>query len=123
MADRNTKRLSPKILQDDLDAYAALEAITDFAPSNAKFAKASGSDIKTAMTAAQSKEIQDNATAKASRDTATIAEWEFHDYIRNARTQAKAQYGESSDELQALGLKKKSEYKKPTKAKAKPPTA
>jgi hypothetical protein len=122
MADRNTKKLSPKLLQEDLDAFAALEAITDFAPSNAKFAKASGTDVKSAMVAAQTKAIQDEAKAKASRDAAVAMEWEFRDYIRNAKTQVKAQYGENSDELQAVGLKKKSEYKNHTKKKAKPPT-
>jgi hypothetical protein len=120
MADRNTKKLSPKLLQDDLDAFAALEAITDFAPSNAKFAKTSGTDIKSAMVAAQTKAVQDEAKANAGRDSAVAAEWEFHDYIRNAKTQVKAQYGENSDELAALGLKKKSEYKKPTKKKVTP---
>jgi hypothetical protein len=120
MADRNTKKLSPKFLQDDLDAFAALEAIPDFAPSNAKFTKTSGTDTKSAMVAAQTKAVQDEAKAKASRDSAVLAEWEFHDYIRNAKIQVKAQYGENSDELQAVGLKKKSEYKNPTKKKVTP---
>jgi hypothetical protein len=120
MADRNTKKLSPKLLQDDLDAFAALEAITDFAPSNAKFTKTSGTDTKSAMVAAQTKAVQDEAKAKASRDSAVLAEWEFHDYIRNAKIQVKAQYGENSDELQAVGLKKKSEYKNPIKKKVTP---
>ena len=45
------------------------------------------------------------------------AEWEFHDVIFGAKTQVKAQFGDSSNEIQALGLKKKSEYKSPTKKK------
>ena len=35
--------------------------------------------------------------------------------MTGAKIQVKAQFGDSSNELQAMGLKKKSEYKKATK--------
>jgi hypothetical protein len=97
MAERNTKKLAPHILQDDLEAYAALQAMTDFAPANASFALNSGTDIKKEMESSQTKAVQDEVKAKASRDAAVNKEWEFHDFIRNARIQVKAQYGENSD--------------------------
>ncbi len=40
---------------------------------------------------------------------------QFHDYMLGAKDQVKAQFGSSSNELQGLGIKKKSEYDKPTK--------
>jgi hypothetical protein len=120
MADRNTKKLALKILQEDLDSFAGLDGIKDFAPSNAAFSSLNGADVKSVMLAAQTKAVQDEATAKASRDKAVNAEWQFHDYIRNARTHVKAQYGENSDQVQAVGLKKKSEYKSPSKTIGKP---
>ena len=43
------------------------------------------------------------------------AQWAFHDFIFGAKTQVNAQFGDSSNEIQVLGLKKKSEYKSPTK--------
>ena len=36
-------------------------------------------------------------------------------FIRDAKTQVVAQFGNSSNKKQAVGLKKKSEYKKATK--------
>ena len=53
MADQNTRPLSPKQLQVDLDAYAALKAISGYTPSNAAFAVANGTAAKVAMEAAE----------------------------------------------------------------------
>jgi len=53
------------------------------------------------------------ANSTSARNAATAAEWEFHNFILGVKEQVIAQYGKSSDELQALGLKKKSEYKAP----------
>lgn len=46
------------------------------------------------------------------RDMAAIAEWEFQNFMLGAKLQVQAQYGDSSNEVQSLGLKKKSEYKR-----------
>jgi hypothetical protein len=43
-------------------------------------------------------------------------QWEFHDAILGVKNQVKAQYGADSDEVAALGLKKKSERRPPTRA-------
>jgi hypothetical protein len=53
------------------------------------------------------------ADLDAARDDATAAEWEFHNALLEAKNQVKAQYGPDSNELQGLGLKKKSEFKSP----------
>ena len=115
MPQSNTRPLSPKILQEDLDAYAALEAIVGYKPANVAYELVNITPVKTAKEAAETKAVQDAATAAASRDDEIAAQWAFHDLITGAKTQVKAQFGDSSNELQSLGLKKKSEYKKPTK--------
>jgi hypothetical protein len=115
MADKKTRRLPKDILQANLEAYAALEAMEDYAPANDDFVLANGTAKKTAMQGKQTKEVQDAATAAASHDAAVAGEWEFHEFILGAKMQVKAQYGESSDQIAAMGLKKKSEYKSPKK--------
>lgn len=115
MADRNTKRLKTSVLQDDLDTFAALKDIGDYAPANPAFTLALAQAAKDAMQDGQTSEVQANAAAAAARDTATAGEWAFHDMMLGAKIQIKAQYGDSSDQLQAVGLKKKSEYKNPTR--------
>ncbi len=53
--------------------------------------------------------------ADAARDNEVAAQWAFHDRIIGAKTAVKAQFGDSSNEIQSMGLKKKSEYKSPKK--------
>lgn len=117
MADAKTRPLSPGQLQDDLDAFAALKDITGYAPSNDDYSVIIIQGRKDDMTAAEEASAQAEAAAKAARDNEVAAQWVFHDRILGAKTQVKAQFGDSSNEIQALGLKKKSEYKSPTKKK------
>ena len=120
MADAKTRPLSPGQLQANLDAFAALKNIPGYNPANKDYEIADGDALQTTMDAAQVKSAQDEATAKASRDDEVAAQWAFHDFILGAKTQVKAQFGDSSNEIQALGLKKKSEYKSPSKKKTTP---
>ncbi len=121
MADKKTRQLKPSILQEDLDAYAGMQNITEYKPSNAAFNAVNGQSLLGKMQASQAKEVQAYAAWQATRDAKVADEWAFHDYIINMRTQVKAQYGEDSDEVAAVGLKKKSEYKNPSKKKPKTP--
>ena len=123
MAEQNTRPLSPKQLQDDLDAFAALKDISGYTPLNPGYSVVNGTAAKVAMTDAEEKSVQDAATAAASRDDEIATQWAFHDFVLGAKTQVKAQFGDSSNEIQALGLKKKSEYKSPTKQINEPPDA
>jgi hypothetical protein len=43
------------------------------------------------------------------------AEWRCHEAIMGVKAQVIAQYGRSSDQLQALGLKKQTERKRPAR--------
>ena len=105
------KRLSKKILQEDREAYAALQAIADYDPSNAAFSLANITASHNSMNADQTTEIQKQAEADAASDKADAGERKFHNDILGAKSQVKAQYGEDSDQYAALGMKKKSEYR------------
>ena len=121
MANPKTKRLRPAIIQEDLDAFAALKAIVGYAPANPAYTVVNGTNAKTLMDGQQTTEAQAKAAADAARDNSCAAEWAFHDYMLGAKDQVKAQFGSNSNELQGLGLKKKSEYKSKAKAKAATP--
>lgn len=111
MSNNRTKRLRPAVLQDDLNTFTALQALSDYQPANPDYAVAKGLTIKTAMEAKQAEHVQIMAQADSVRDEMVALEWDFHDFDLGAKDQVKAQYGKSSNELQSLGLKKKSEYK------------
>lgn len=115
MADRKTRQLKPSVLQEDLEAFAGLQGIAGYAPANSLFGTVEGTELKQKMEASQTQEVQDKTVWEASRDLKVEDEWNFHDYIRNARIQVKAQFGENSNEVAAVGLKKRSEYKNPKK--------
>jgi hypothetical protein len=115
MSKNPTRRISPANLQADLDSFAALQAITTYAPANAAYTLAAITAAKHNMEAKQTAETQAAANLAAARDGAADGEWEFHNAVLGSKTQVNAQFGENSDEVQAVGLKKKSEYKKPAR--------
>jgi glutathione peroxidase-family protein len=117
MADE-TRRLRPGELQADEASFAAIQDIADYTPANASYTVAKIQTLKNGMDEAVRKETQAEAAAKAARDAATKAEWEFHKAVIAARQQVVAQYGDDSNEAQAVGLTKKSERAKPTAKKA-----
>ena len=108
-----TRRLNPSQIQADRDAFAALQAVAGYAPANPSYTMAAITAAQANLAAAQSTETQANAAAAAARDDAVAREWEFHNMMLGAKDQIVAQFGKDSNEVQAVGLKKKSEYSRP----------
>jgi hypothetical protein len=113
MAKNQTRRIAPSTLQADEDAFNALKAITGYTPSNPAYAVAAIETSRVAMEAKQTAETQAEAAFDTARDAATAAEWDYHNNVLGATLQVAAQYGKDSDEYQAIGKKKTSEYKAP----------
>ena len=123
MAKDQTRRINPKTLAKDLDALAVIKTLTPaYAPANAAFTVALMDTSKTSMTNAQGTEAVKKGDWEAARDGANSAEWAFHNLLLGAKDQVVAQYGEDSDQVQAIGLKKKSEYKRPSSGTTPTPT-
>lgn len=120
MARNETVRLKPAILAADLDAFAALQKMTDYAPANDDFAVAAITPLQAAMIEKQNQEAQAAAALAAARDDSVAAEWAVHNAMLGATAQVAAQYGPNSNEYQSMGRKKKTEYKTPQR-KPKPP--
>lgn len=104
------RRLSKKVLQEDRESYAALQAITSYKPANAAFELTNIDVSFNAMNTKQTTEVQKKADAAAASDDAADSEYFFHNNVLGAKAQIAAQYGDDSNEYQSLGLKKKSEY-------------
>lgn len=121
MAVDQTRRLSPSTLQADNDALDALKGISNYTPVNPGCAVTALQTKSDAKDATQATETQKQAEADAARDNAVAAEWAFHNAMLAAKDQVKAQFGGDSNEWQALGLTKKSEKAKPSKAAPTPP--
>ena len=122
MAKNETKRISPKVLQADRDALAAIQAMSDYNPPEKRCTSDKLAAQRVAAETAQAAEVRKRGEADAARDDACAAEWAFHNLMLDAKTQVRAQYGEDSNQVQAVGLKKKSERAKagPKRSAAKP---
>ena len=118
MAKDETKKLSRLLLQKDRDAFAALSLITGYAPADKNFSIANGKTAAEEMDANHDTEAQTVATLKNVKDDTKASEWAFHNFMLGVKNQVAAQFGDDSNEYQSLGLKKKSEKKKPTFKKA-----
>jgi len=115
MARNQTRRLSPKNLLDDINGSDALKSVAGYSPLNPQCTVANLTTLFNAMIAAQSTETQADALLRTARDRAVLAEWNFHNAVQASKDQVKAQFGKDSNELQAVGLKKTSEYKRRAK--------
>lgn len=119
MAKNQSRRIAPSLLKSDREAHDALQAMTDYAPANPSYKLTELAARRQNMEEKSRVEAQAEAVAKAARDEAATAEWEFHNAMLGAKQQAIAQWGKDSTNVQSLGLKRESEYKTPRR-KAKP---
>ncbi len=119
MARSETKPISPSKLSADEDAFAALQTIAGYNPNNPAYTLANVTTAHATLLAKQQAAVQAEAAAATARDEAVAEEWRFHNTILAVKDQIRAQFGKDSSEVQALGLKRKSEYKT---ARRKPPT-
>jgi hypothetical protein len=112
MAMDQNRRLRPKMLQADRETLVAVQSMPDYTPLNDEYSASKLSDAYTQMQSARVAEIMAQNALNAARDAAIEAEWQFHNAVLAAKDQVIAQYGADSNQVQALGLKKKSDRKR-----------
>jgi hypothetical protein len=122
MAKDQTVPVAADTLKADADALAALNKISGYAPANADYTLAKLNAASAGLKTAADAFAQAEADWQAARDGNVAAQWAFHNAVLGAKQQVIAQFGDDSDEAQALGLTKKSERAKPAN-KAKAPAA
>ncbi len=110
---RQSHRISRSIIAEDEEAFAALKAIANYAPSNSAYSLAAIEQAYQELQAARTAEVQADAAAKAASDKVVEKQANFHDLIIGSKDQVTAQFGRNSDEAQSVGRKKPSEYKAP----------
>jgi hypothetical protein len=123
MKAQETKRISPRILKADEKAYFSLTTFQDYRATNPACAPEELARALEAMHQARKQEVQIERMLGTARDAVRAAEWCFHNAMLDAKLQVIAQYGPSSNEVQSLGLKKKSERRRPGRRVATPRSA
>ena len=115
MAVNQTKRLPATTIQTDRAALVGLKTLSDYTPVNAALGVEAISALETQLRQAEEAEILANKALAAARDARIAAGWGLHNAILSAKAAVIGQYGQSSDAVQLLGLKKKNEYRRPTR--------
>ncbi|MBW4688147.1 MAG: hypothetical protein KME40_24410 [Komarekiella atlantica HA4396-MV6] len=113
-----TRRLRPQLISQDINSLHGLQTISTY---NTTRANASVADLQQAyqvMLTQRQAETEKLALYRAAADAARLAEWEFHNAILTMKEVVRGQYGTDSDQAQAVGLKKKSERKRPNRKKS-----
>ena len=112
-----TRRLRPQIISQDIDSFHGLQTVSTYNTTRADASAAKLQEVYQAMLISQQTETEKLALYRAASDAARLAEWEFHNAVLAMKEVVRGQYGSDSDEAQAVGLKKKSDRKRPSRKK------
>jgi len=111
MAKRTTTRVTQRVLQLDQQIAKAVLGLKDYNPANKEFTSQKLQEaLKQVEEASAAEHKAAEALAKA-KEQASKIENAFHELVLGVKRQVLAQYGDDSDEITSLGMKKKSERK------------
>jgi hypothetical protein len=111
------RRLTAQLINQDVDSWNGLKAISNYTSLRREATPEMLQQAYQTMLAKQQAETEKLALYRAAVDAARLAEWEFHNAVLAMKEVVKGQYGSDSNEAQAVGLKKKSDRKRPVRQK------
>ncbi len=119
MSPQNTsRRLSAQVLNHNVDALNGLNTITSYSTPRLEATPAALQHAYQTMLALQQVETERLALYRGAADAARLAEWDFHNAVLAMKEVVRGQFGSDSNEAQSIGLKKKSDRKRPARPKA-----
>ena len=113
-----TRRLSPKVLDKDIDSFNGLNTVENYVAFRPEAAADTLKQRYSDMVLLRQKETEMAALYKAALDASRQAEWDFHNSVLSMKESVRAQFGPDSNETQSVGYKKKSERKRPRRSSA-----
>ncbi len=116
-AQDQTRRLPPQSISQDITSWHGLQTISTYDTVRADASAANLQRAYQVMLTQQQVESEKLALYRAAADAARLAEWEFHNAVLAMKEVVRGQYGSDSDQAQAVGLKKKSDRKRPNRKK------
>ena len=108
------KRISSTTLEVDRAALFALQDVSDYAPRNDSHSTLSLQSIESRLLQAEQIEARARRTYELTRDEAIAAGRAFHSAMLGVKNEVLVQYGEDSYVVETVGLKKKSNYRRPS---------
>ncbi|WP_193194523.1 hypothetical protein [Nostoc sp. MG11] len=117
-AQDTTRRLRPQLISQDITSLHGLQTISTYDTTRVNTSVANLQQAYQDMLAQRQAETEKLTLYRAAADAARLAEWEFHNAILAMKEVVRGQYGSDSDQAQAVGLKKKSDRKRPNRKKS-----
>jgi hypothetical protein len=106
-----------RVINQDVDSYNGSKTIEEYRTQRPNATPEALQITYQAMLVQQQIETEKLALYRAAADAARLAEWEFHNAVLAMKEVVKGQFGSDSNEAQSVGLKKKSDRKRPTRPK------
>ncbi|NOS91000.1 MAG: hypothetical protein HOP30_03700 [Cyclobacteriaceae bacterium] len=119
--EKKMRRLSKSITEKNVVACSNIATITNYTPVKEESSKEMLKLHLDQMLDAKRMEADAEVKWKAQRASAIEAEWQLHTTMQACKAYVVSQFGPDSNEAESIGLKKKSEYKKPKRKKTPPP--
>ena len=118
MPPQNTsRRLGAQLLNQNVDSLNGFNTIQGYSTQRPEASPIALQQTYQAMLASQQIETEKLALYRAAADAARLAEWEFHNAVLAMKEVVRGQFGADSNEAQSVGLKKKSDRKRPARQK------
>ena len=118
MAPQNiSRRLAAQLVNQDVDSLNGFNTIEGYSTKRQEATPEALQQTYQAMLAFQQAKTEKLALYRAAADAARLAEWEFHNAVLAMKEVVRGQFGADSNEAQSVGLKKKSDRKRPTRQK------
>ncbi len=112
-----SRRLSPQLINQDVDSFNGIGTIPTYKTTRPEATPEALQSAFQKMITMQQVETEKQALYKAAADAARQAEWEFHNAVIAMKEVVRGQFGSDSNEARSIGLKKKSDRKRPTRQK------
>jgi hypothetical protein len=112
-----SRRLPPTVVSRDVAALTGLRTIPNYKTSRPEANLEKLQSAYQDMVTQQQLETERQLLSKAAADAARLAEWKFHNAVLSMKEAVIGQFGSDSDAAQAVGLKKKSDRKRPARQK------
>jgi hypothetical protein len=115
MAFNQNRKPSSDDMKSDRAALLAIRELRDYAPVNPAHSAEALTALEQALIQAEQEELRLQNALTSARSTATAAAWALRNNVLGAKAAVIAQYGPDSNAVQTLGLKKKSDRRRPSR--------
>ena len=118
MAKDENRRVHSDVIDRDRTALVALQALNDYEPRQPGHSVQALLALNAEVEESRQAEMHAENELAAVRTRAIAAEWALHNAMLGVKSEIVVQYGADSHAIEAMGLKKKSDRKRPRRKTA-----